>query len=64
MRNKAIAEKHLEKLDTCHTRMRQLLEDWYAGKNEISIDEALRYLTECERTMEYLSDVIGLEVED
>jgi len=61
MRNKAIAVRHVEKLENCHERMRHLLEAWFGDKTERPINEALRYLREAERASEYLNDVVGLE---
>ena len=61
MRNKEVAVRHIEKLETCIERMQYLLEGWFENKTEAPINEALRYLKEAQRTQEYLNDVVGLE---
>ena len=61
MIRKEIVTRHIEKLETCHTRIKKLLEDWYTNQNERQIDDSLQYVKECERATEYLNNIISLE---
>tara|TARA_Y100001970_G_C13649412_1_gene562821 strand:+ start:86 stop:286 length:201 start_codon:yes stop_codon:yes gene_type:complete len=62
LRYKQQATRHIEKLEMCQGRMKQMLEGWFGSNgSEAPINEALRLLQECERTTEYLNDVVNLE---
>lgn len=62
LRYKQQATRHIEKLEMCQSRMKQMLEGWFSSNgSEAPINEALRLLKECERTTEYLNDVVNLE---
>jgi len=61
MRNKEVAVRHIEKLETCMERITYLLESWFGDKTERPINEALRYVKEAQRAQEYLNDIVGLE---
>ena len=56
MRNKEVAVRHIEKLDTCFERITYLLESWFGDKTERPINEALRYVKEGHQVEIFCSD--------